>query len=153
MILCVFICFLLDCPEGALMKLKIFVIDDEESIRDTFRWHLEDLGHEVSTFTSPVECDVQKHCLCKQHSPCADALLIDYNMPGMNGLDFIDNQKAHGCKGDIRNFLLMSGDTTQIDMNKAAELGLSVEQKPFALETLEQWISEVQLRKRENQGP
>ena len=130
------------------MKLKIFVIDDEESIRDTFRWHLEDMGHEVFTYAAPVDCDVQAYCLCQQSTPCTDALLIDYNMPGMNGLDFIEDQMSHGCKGDPRNMLLMSGDTTQIDMKKASALGCSVEQKPLPLETLERWISEVQLRKK-----
>ena len=128
------------------MKLKFFVIDDEESIRDTFRWHLEDLGHEVFTFAAPAECDVQKFCSCQKSSPCADAILIDYNMPGMNGLDFIESQMSHGCKGNSRNVLLMSGDTSQIDMKKAAELGCSVQQKPLSLETLEMWISAVQLR-------
>ena len=133
------------------MKLKIFVIDDEESIRDTFRWHLEDLGHEVFTFAAPSECDVQAYCLCQQSTPCTDALLIDYNMPGMNGLDFIESQMSHGCKGDPKNFLLMSGDTTPIDMKKAARIGCYVEQKPLSLETLERWISDVQSRKRETQ--
>jgi DNA-binding response OmpR family regulator len=128
------------------MKLKIFVIDDEKSIRDTFRWHLEDLGHEVFTFAAPAECDVQKHCACQKSIPCADALLIDYNMPGMNGLDFIEKQLTHGCKADSRNILLMSGDTSNIDMKKAAMLGCRVEQKPFSLESLEMWIYAVQLR-------
>lgn len=134
------------------MKLKIFIIDDEESIRDTFRWHLQDMGHEVFTFAAPVECDLQVYCLCQQSRPCVDALLIDYSLPGMNGLDFIENQMKHGCKGDPRNILLMSGDTTRIDMKKAVALGCSVEQKPLSLETLERWISEVQLRKKENQS-
>ena len=134
------------------MKLKIFIIDDEESLRDTFRWHLQGMGHEVFTFAAPVECDVQAYCLCQQSRPCVDALLIDYNMPGMNGLDFIENQIKQGCKGDPRNILLMSGDTTRIDMKKAVALGCSVEQKPFSLETLERWISEVQSRKKENQS-
>jgi DNA-binding response OmpR family regulator len=133
------------------MKLKIFVIDDEESIRDTFRWHLEDMGHEVFTFAAPAECDVQVYCLCQQSTPCTDALLIDYNMPGMNGLDFIENQMSHGCKGNTRNVLLMSGDTTQIDMKKASVLGCSVEQKPISLETLEAWICGVQSRIRGSQ--
>ena len=134
------------------MKLKIFGIDDEESIRDTFRWHLQDMGHEVFTFAVPAECDVQAYCLCQQNTPCTDALLIDYNLPGMNGLDFIESQIKHGCKGDPRNMLLMSGDTTRINMKKAVALGCSVEQKPLSLETLERWISEVQLRKQGNKS-
>ena len=36
------------------MKLRIFVIDDEESIRDTFKLHLEGQGHEVLTAPEPV---------------------------------------------------------------------------------------------------
>jgi CheY-like chemotaxis protein len=134
------------------MKLKIVVIDDEESIRDTFRWHLEDLGHEVFTFAEPLDCDVQNYCSCQQSMPCSDALLIDYHMPGTNGLDYIENQMNKGCKGHPQNVLLMSGDTTKIDMDKVAELGCRVEQKPLSLETLENWIREVQLRKQVNQG-
>jgi len=129
------------------MKLRIVVIDDEESIRDTFRWHLEDLGHEVFTFAEPLECDVQLYCSCQQNVSCSDALLIDYHMPGMNGLDFLENQMKKGCKGNPANVLLMSGDTTKIDMDRVAELGCYVEQKPLSLETIEKWIYEVQLRK------
>jgi len=135
------------------MKLKIFVIDDEESIRDTFRWYLQDLGHEVFTFAAPVECDVQAYCLCQQASPCADVILIDFNMPGMNGLDFIENQMKHGCKADCQNILLMSGDTTGIDMKKVFELGCRLEQKPVSLEAIEGWLGEIQTRKRENREP
>lgn len=129
------------------MTLKIIIVDDEESIRDTFRWYLEDLGHEVSTFAEPLECDIKTHCSCQKSTACCDALLIDYHMPTMNGLDFIEGQMKGGCKGDPRNILLMSGDTTRIDMNKVAAIGCRIEQKPLSLDTLETWIDEVWLRR------
>lgn len=129
-----------------MTKLKIVVIDDEESIRDTFRWHLEDLGHEVITCAEPVTCEVYSVDSCEQNAPCCDTLIIDYHMPGMNGLEFIESLVKHGCHGSTENILLMSGDTTRIDMQKVEKLGCRVVQKPLPLAFLEEWIEEVKSR-------
>ena len=130
------------------MKLKIVVIDDEPSIRDTFKWHLEDLGHEVLTFAEPGVCDVYQGGLCQKTSPCSDALLVDYHMPGMNGLDFIENMVKSGCHGNPENVILMSGDTSRIDMDRVKKLGCRVVQKPLSLSVLEDWIEQVKLRRK-----
>jgi len=47
------------------MKMRIFVIDDEECIRDTMQWHLEDQGHEVLTAHCPLICDIYQGYHCK----------------------------------------------------------------------------------------
>ena len=130
------------------MKLKIVVIDDEESIRDTFKWLLEDLGHEVITCAEPVTCEVYSRDSCQQDTPCSDTLIIDYHMPGMNGLEFIESLVQHGCHGKTENVLLMSGDTTKIDMQKVEKLGCRVAQKPISLVFLEEWVEEIQSRKK-----
>lgn len=128
------------------MKLKIVIIDDDECIRDTFQWHLEDLGHEVMTAKSPEHCDVYQGHTCSKTIACGDVLLIDYNMPGMNGLDYIEKLKKRGCKGITSNLLLMSGNTTEIDMVKARALDCTVFQKPMTFDQLEEWLEGVKIR-------
>jgi len=128
------------------MKLKIMIIDDDECIRDTFKWHLEDLGHEVQTAEAPESCDIYQGHTCNKAIACGDVLLIDYNMPGMNGLDYIEMLSNRGCKGMTSNMLLMSGNTTGIDMVKAQALGCTVFQKPMTFDQLEEWLETVKQR-------
>ena len=128
------------------MQLEILVIDDEECIRDSLKWYLEDLGHEVRTASEPAACGVYLGHMCSQSVACGDALLIDYNMPGINGLEFIERLKKRGCKGITSNMLIMSGNVSDIDMVKAEELGCKVLQKPVHFEMLDAWFVEVKKR-------
>lgn len=129
------------------MKLKIFVIDDEECIRDSMKWYLEDLGHEVVTASEPTSCEVYQGHVCSQEAPCGDALIIDYHMPKMTGLEFIEMISQKGCKGLAANKFLMSGNITDICLKKVRELGCSIAQKPVEFGALESWLDVVKERK------
>jgi len=121
-------------------RLKILVIDDEKSIRDSLQWFLEDMGHEVMVASAPFDCYVYQGGNCTNAVSCTDVLLIDYNLPEMNGLEFIQLLKERGCKGVTQNMILMSGDTTSIDMAVAKKLGCTVVQKPMSFDFLESWL-------------
>lgn len=125
------------------MKLRIFVIDDEECIRDTFKWHLEAHGHEVFTASEPMLCDIYQGDCCSSESACTDILLIDYNMPRMNGLEFIERMSQRGCKGDPATKIIMSGNTTDIDMDLVRKLGCQVVQKPLRFADLDKVIRQI----------
>ena len=124
-------------------KLKIMIIEDEMCIRDSLQWFLEDLGHEVFAGESPFECNVYKGGDCAKRVSCTDVLLIDQHLPGMRGLDFIEQLSQRGCSGSISNMLLMSGDATSIDLERAARLGVKVVQKPMEFEYLEKWLNNL----------
>ena len=125
------------------MKLRITVIDDEECIRDTFKWHLEAQGHEVYTASEPMLCDIYQGNCCSSESACTDVLLIDYNMPRMNGLEFIELISQRGCKGDPSTKVIISGNTTAIDMERVSQLGCQVVQKPFSFAALDKIILQI----------
>ncbi len=125
---------------GNAMRLKILIIDDEECIRDSFKWHLEDMGHKVVTAPEPMLCELYSGHDCQLEHPCADLILIDYRMPRMTGLEFIELLSKRGCIIHPENRVLISGDTTSIDMAKVKQLGCQVLQKPISLDTLDKVI-------------
>ena len=112
------------------------------------KWYIEDLGHEVITAPEPTSCEVYQGHICNQESPCGDALIIDYNMPKMTGLEFIEQMSKKGCKGLAANKFLMSGNITDICRKKVQELDCSLAQKPIELSDLKTWLDVVQERKR-----
>jgi len=129
-----------------MMKLKIVLIDDEESIRDSLTWYLEDLGHEVIAAKAPEECFAYQGQHCQQDTPCGHALITDYKLPKMTGLDFIEAMVQRGCKGMTSNMLIMSGNATAIDREKAANLGCKIAQKPLRFDFVDRFLEEVKLR-------
>lgn len=127
-------------------KLRIMIIEDELCIRDSLTWFLEDLGHEVIAAEIPADCHVYLGHTCKREISCTDVLLIDQHLPGMKGLDFIEVLVERGCKGITSNMLLMSGDSTSIDREKAKRLGCTVVQKPMDFEFLNNWLESLEGR-------
>jgi len=119
------------------MKLRVFVIDDEECIRESLRMYLEDLGHEVFTAPEPLLCDVYCGQDCSEEFPCGDVLLVDYNMPRMTGLEYLEAMAARGCKGAVANKVIMSGDVGAIDLQRVAKLGCRVAAKPLTFADLD----------------
>ena len=80
------------------MKLRVFIIDDEDCIVDTLRRFPVEQGPEVITAKEPLYCDIQHECDCSAPSPCGDILLVDQEMPRMKGLDFIDFMHKRAAK-------------------------------------------------------
>jgi FixJ family two-component response regulator len=59
----------------------VFVVDDEEALRDSLKWLLETEGLHVETYGSADEF------LRSYYPGRAGCLLLDVAMPGMNGLE------------------------------------------------------------------
>jgi CheY-like chemotaxis protein len=123
------------------MKLRIFIIDDEESIRETYQMHLESLGHEVIALPDPSFCSVYMGAVCKVDNAFADILIIDYSMPRMNGLRLLELMEKKGGLTAARFKMILTGDATQIDQDVAKRLGCEVRQKPMRLSELEEWVN------------
>jgi len=123
--------------------LRVFVIDDEENIVESMRSYIEQLGHEVFTAPEPLLCDIyQGYSCCEEHA-CGDLVFVDYNMPRMTGLEFIELMARRGCKGPKENKVLMSGNTSAIDMDKVKALGCQVVQKPLRLARVGEIVEEA----------
>jgi len=125
------------------MPLRVFVIDDEECIRDPLQWYLNDQGHEVLTAEDPSACPVYAGHDCDKDFPCGHVLFIDYQLPSMNALDFIESMKQRGCKGMTRNKVVMSGNIDHVDHGRAAQLKCRVMQKPLTFSQVDGIIANI----------
>lgn len=125
------------------MALRTFIFDDDELIRSTLKYFLESEGYEVYAFENPEQCPyyLYRPCTCEVNISCADVIITDINMPGENGIEFIENQIHHGCK--VRNIAIMSGEWEGPHIAKARDLGCKVFRKPFSIIELRDWINSI----------
>lgn len=68
----------------------VFVVDDDQAIRNSLKWLIESIGMKVRTYCSAVD-------FLNNHYPGrAGCLLLDVRMPGMSGLEL----QAHLARED-----------------------------------------------------
>jgi two-component system response regulator FixJ len=76
-------------PEGSGLR-NICIVDDDDAVRDSLRALLESHKMSVREFASG------KSLLSADDIGEFDCLVLDYQMPGMNGLELIEALRARG---------------------------------------------------------
>lgn len=103
--------------------MKIVVVDDEPTIVLMCRRVLEAQGHAVHGFTSV------RDALTQLEAEAADLLVVDYKMPELNGLEFI--QRAWAIRPGLRVVMITAHGTREV-IGRATQSGVqSVVLKPF----------------------
>jgi two-component system alkaline phosphatase synthesis response regulator PhoP len=74
---------------------KIFVVDDDEDIRELLKYNLEKNGHDVVTCENGIDC-LDKILLSKP-----DLILLDVMMPGLDGIEVCERLKSNSENQDI----------------------------------------------------
>jgi len=127
----------------------IYVIDDDDLVRDGLCSLLEHLGHRTQSFGYP---EVALQALLSAETP-PEVVLVDYNMPAMNGAQFIGRYTtaiANDARHAKTKIVLMSGlppSYFQDFMAEFSQLKFGILEKPFTLETLRKKILEIQGRR------
>jgi CheY-like chemotaxis protein len=91
----------IDCPPP--LSETILVVEDNEGIREGVAYVLQECGYRVATVTHGEEAIAY---LAEHELPCA--ILLDLNMPVMNGWDFRQWQQRHAHFANIP-VIIMSG--------------------------------------------
>ncbi|MCQ2137238.1 MAG: sigma-54 dependent transcriptional regulator [Bacteroidales bacterium] len=80
--------------------MKVLIIDDERSIRNTMKEILEFEGHEIS-----VAADGKEGVEAALHNSF-DVIFCDIKMPNMDGIEVLQTLKAEGCEAEV---IMISG--------------------------------------------
>jgi DNA-binding NtrC family response regulator len=124
-----------------MRKPRIIIFDDDSMILEVLHNYFVACDYEVQFFKKPTLCRCIKNSVSCQ-SPCADIMITDYSMPGLTGIELLDNQTRHGCSIDVRNKAIMSGELPDRNRDKMKGLAGSFFQKPFHLRELYEWTHE-----------
>lgn len=131
-----------------MRKKRAIIFDDEPAILEMLERVLVRLDYDLLTFAEPVICPVygDSACSCQNLHPCADAIITDYGLPRMNGLELFRNQMQRGCRIDRRNRAIISGYMPDEEVEKLDDLGITFFRKPFRLSRLTEWLQECEGR-------
>ena len=69
---------------------KVYVVDDDEAVRDSMRAVLESFGIDVSDYPSAGDF------LARVSAPTNGCMLLDLHMPGMSGLELLELMRQRG---------------------------------------------------------
>lgn len=122
----------------AAAQIKVMVVDDQTSMRAMIRRALQDLGFkDVRDKPSATEA------LAAVKSDRVHLIISDYNMPEMDGLQFLEAVRNDAVIGKTV-FIMLTGSADKEIVQKAAALGVNnYVVKPFAPAALKEKIERV----------
>lgn len=108
---------------SAAMADKVYVVDDDEAVRDSLRALFEAHGYDVHDFASGAE-------FLRSHNPkMRGCVLLDVNLPGINGFEVLKLLTSSGSRLPI---IIMTARTDSQTSANAIEAGaIGFVQKPF----------------------
>lgn len=123
------------------MSQKILIIDDDVLCLDIADSYFQDKGFETTICLRPqcllLDSDLKN---CPQKTSCYDYVLTDNEMPGLNGIDFLELLERRGCKISKRRKAIISGSVNPVLIDRAEKIGVHVFQKPTPLRKLDEWV-------------
>ncbi|MFC1811686.1 response regulator [Thermodesulfobacteriota bacterium] len=107
------------------MKKKILSVDDSPSVRKLVEYTLKSKGFQVSSAQDGLAA------LEIMANEQFDAIVLDINMPRMNGLEFLEKVKSNEVYASIP-VIMLTTEGQEEDQDKALDLGATAYiVKPF----------------------
>jgi two-component system, LuxR family, response regulator FixJ len=119
---------------SAPAKAVVLVIDDDPAVRNSLKFALEIEGFAVQLY--PTGAAV----LAESDMPASGCLVADYVLPGMSGLDLIEELRQRHV--ELPAILITSHPTPAI-RRRAASAGVRLVEKPLLNDALFQCIRAV----------
>jgi two-component system, LuxR family, response regulator FixJ len=98
----------------------LVVIEDDSAVRESLKFSLGIEGFEVHAYASPDEFlnDVKR--------PAFDCLIVDYHLPGTNGLDVLEKLSEGGKPARA---ILLTGNPSSNIRRRASAAGITLIEK------------------------
>ncbi len=122
------------------MKKLVFIIDDDDDVRDVMSYALELEGYNVRSFSDPLMALSELGQLSQEKMP--GLILVDYHMPQMNGVNFVELVFSHHA--DTIGKIPMAICSAQEDLNSITKFPRDVIHlmKPLELEHFVKTVDE-----------
>ena len=122
----------------AASAIKVMVVDDQTSMRAMIRRTLQDLGFkDIRDKAGPAEA------LDAIRADRVHLIISDFNMPDMDGLQFLEAVRGDPVIGKTV-FIMLTGSADRDIVQRAAALGVNnYVVKPFAPAALKEKIERV----------
>jgi signal transduction histidine kinase/DNA-binding response OmpR family regulator/HPt (histidine-containing phosphotransfer) domain-containing protein len=108
---------------------QILVVDDNETNREILREHLQGWQVDVSEAVSGAQALAKLHAAAGRGEPF-DLVVLDYQMPGMSGMDVVRAARAAPALRDVRVVLLSSMSRVDEDTDWRAQRVAAALTKP-----------------------
>jgi len=92
-------------PAPALLRVRILVVDDDDEFRESLSLNLMDEGFGVTTFADGPSA--LEHLAAGES---VDVILLDWRMPGMNGLEVLRELRQRGVMTPVIFLTALSDD-------------------------------------------
>ena len=115
-------------------KIVAFVVDDDPAVRDSLRFSLELQGVTAHT------CSSGEGLLAHRSLAESDCIILDYKMPGMNGLDVLEELAAREVTTPV---IFITGPLTDALRVRALNAGARLVLEKPLLDTLPDRIREL----------
>jgi two-component system, LuxR family, response regulator FixJ len=111
-----------------LVSAKVFIVDDDEAVRDSLKMLLESYGMEVEDYASTGE-------FARGYRPGRrQCLILDQHLPGSTGLDFLASPQSAALGLPV---ILVTGRGDGAIRDRAHEMGVHAYlEKPVADDAL-----------------
>jgi FixJ family two-component response regulator len=115
-------------------ECTVFVVDDDDGAREALGCLLEAEGFGVRTYSS------SRGVLGETKVPDNSCLVTDYHMPGMDGLELVDELRR---RGNSIPAILLTGDPNQHVRERAAAARVPVIEKLGSAHSVVECIQKV----------